>query len=175
MRNLALSAIALICSWFGAAHATTYVVDLTSTPYVHTGVPGDVFVGDNISFPGVFVTGGDKITINVHFASPVPIFTLGPTGGAAAFLNGFLKLDNNSGIAVYWNDIPTFSSNGFTIDGSAIQYRKFPDAGAGYDIHNVSFFFASAPEPSTWAVCLLGLAGVGAALRRRKLKALLAA
>lgn len=63
----------------------------------------------------------------------------------------------------------TFSTPIVSTTGIAIQWG--PD---GYDvgIDNINFTVSAVPEPATWAMMLVGFAGLGFAARRRKAMAL---
>jgi PEP-CTERM motif-containing protein len=65
---------------------------------------------------------------------------------------------------------PLTSSSNFTFLGpEASSFQMFVTNADGSDIHSFFAMTAAIPEPSTWAMMILGFAGVGfMAYRRRK-------
>lgn len=76
-------------------------------------------------------------------------------------------------VTVPFADLP---STGFTT--AAYLYNLWPRSGLGSNAQiadfapNASSFAAGVPEPSTWALLMLGFGGAGALLRRRRAAAL---
>ncbi len=53
------------------------------------------------------------------------------------------------------------------VNGVGIKYVTFTNAGGGYGIDDLGFG-GGVPEPATWALMLMGIAGMGAAIRGRR-------
>ena len=74
----------------------------------------------------------------------------------------------------YWTQ---WGLNSYTFIANAssatIQFKDLVTGGNGYDLglDNVQLMAGGVPEPTTWAVMLLGLAGIGGVARRRTAKA----
>jgi hypothetical protein len=65
------------------------------------------------------------------------------------------------------NPLVTFTLTGS--DASAFSYLRLRSPGNAFEIDNIAI---NAPEPATWGMMLLGFAGIGMALRRRRRPAL---
>jgi hypothetical protein len=109
---------------------------------------------------------------NIGVASPVPSFPGFPAGGTSGFYDQtFDMLQASSWNAAFVNN------NGGTFQSAFAALQSGLDAGSAYlNIHSTfapggeirGFFAAPIPEPSTYALMALGLAGVGLVARRRR-------
>jgi PEP-CTERM motif len=123
-------------------------------------------------------TGGDSVTISaltlsffnntglvesISIAAPVTIANTFPGNGSAGFLFG-ISSDEQAGLnAAVFN---LAGSGNFRIGISS----TITDVSAGPESFNAISVAPSIPEPSTWAMLLIGFAGIGfAAYRRRSL------
>jgi hypothetical protein len=80
-------------------------------------------------------------------------------GGVTAALVG---TTNGVPNALAYSEVRTLAAGdvfGFSIGGGPLR---------DFDLTGVNFSATSAPEPTTWAMMILGLAGAGVALRRRR-------
>ena len=75
---------------------------------------------------------------------------------------------------VSWN--PDFSTPTFTYDMatntttvSSVDDGFIPSAGGGPDLSSTLIGSTAVPEPSTWAMLLMGFVGIGVTMRRRAL------
>ena len=127
----------------------------------------DTFKTTN-ALPNFFTT--ETSSIENHFASPVfmgsDTFNLGSLINQVLFTGGVSATVGDAGFGIFLgaNDVSGLSTNTF--------YFGYDDGGAGpdndYDDFIVKAVVSPAPEPGTWATMLLGFAGIGIALRRRR-------
>src|SRR6185312_1363558 len=122
----------------------------------YTQIGGDAFqtVGPFILSPGDYsIVSVDDRNYNQGFAggSTNQFQTLDSLGGAISF-NGPSRFDSVSALG-----LPTMA------DGPPV------------DRYDAGTFIASVPEPSTWAMMLLGFVGIGVMTYRRRKRAVLAA
>lgn len=171
----------------------TQLNNLGYTTYANNGAtisvaPGDVitfyFLGSESGFSDTFSTNGatpttltETSSFENHFGSPVLIgtdtFTAG--GSLAGLLNfttdGLLQGGQNAtvgdagfGIFLGPNDV-----SGETVNQFYLGYDDSPVTGDdNHDDFVVWAVISALPEPSTWAMMLMGFAGVGLAVRRQR-------
>lgn len=117
-----------------------------------------------------FCNGNRADLVQISFASPVSNISLmlDSLGGQSVTFNLYDALNNlletqtvTSGNSSY---VPVnFASSGVSrIDG--LQ----PDDGWAWAFDNLTFNGSAVPEPSTWAMMLLGFGGIGLTMRRRQ-------
>jgi hypothetical protein len=116
-----------------------------------------------------FVSGSDVYEVAFNLASP---FT---ASGGAQYHFGFHLSNETSGAlpfnSIYWVTTPSIASNTGIESENAAQ-NNWADNGQRHAFQLTS----AVPEPSTWAMMLLGFAGIGFMAYRRKSKpALMAA
>jgi hypothetical protein len=111
--------------------------------------------------------------VNVGVATTVPSFPGFPLGVTSGTYNMTFDLT----MASSYN--PAFvTANGGTVAGAEAALEAGLLAGETYiNIHTMAFpggeirgFLAAVPEPSTWAMMLIGFAGLGFAFRRSRRK-----
>lgn len=142
----------------GAAVATSYVF---TSPTIHFSGP-NTGTGTYIdtSSAGIVLTPGDKFVIDVE-AGDMPV---GLQGSKSVYPGGDLYIYDPAPLSK-WEDLDTtpgvtpFSLAFVTYVGDSppIAVYQAPAGGGG-----------AAPEPATWAMLIMGVAGIGAALRRRQ-------
>jgi PEP-CTERM motif len=158
----------------------------------------DLAVSPGVNIPGTVTgrifglqdnTDGQQATDVEIFSYPVGIQDLPGTpfsvADYAAFLNGFL---DNPNIGITQND--------FDVQNGQITFAIYQIFGGYFDmnvqnqfnsmvspdsrtrVQNLGGFgaitFSAAPEPATWGLMLLGFGGLGAVMRSRRRRALLA-
>ena len=205
MKNICLSltAAAALCLSAGQAPAAIFIYEATlsgpaeSPPNASpgTGVARITIVDDvldtmrvEVTFSGLL---GTSTIGHIHCctttpgsgamppATQVPSFVGFPTGATSGtYDHTFDLLDS----ATY---NPAFvTANGGTVQGAELAFLSGLDTGRAYmNVHSTVFpggeirgFLTAVPEPSTWAMMILGFAGVGfMAYRRRNQMALSAA
>ena len=199
MKNvcLSLTAAAALCLSAGQAPAAVFIYETTlsgpaeSPPNTSpgTGVARITIVDDVVDTMRVEVTFsgllGTSTIGHIHCctttpgsgamppATQVPTFIGFPTGATSGtYDHTFDLLDS----ATY---NPAFvTANGGTVDGAELAFLSGLDTGRAYmNVHSTAFpggeirgFLAPVPEPSTWAMMILGFAGVGFMAYRRKSK-----
>ncbi|HEY1926158.1 MAG TPA: PEPxxWA-CTERM sorting domain-containing protein [Caulobacteraceae bacterium] len=192
---VAVSALTLAA---GGAWAGTYVVPGTSDPFLAGAPSGaSVDFGGGIvdSAPadspvGIAVTAGQKVTISnvtgtVSNGPGIP--ANGPTGGGGISSSAFTPTGFTELVAGY-SDLPINSLVGvFLTPGGGDQVFEVGNGGTliapvgttkfylatvdGFQWSNNSGAFTATvavPEPAAWAMMLLGLGGIGVALRSRR-------
>ena len=121
---------------------------------------------------GFFISSVDfSSPFSVLFSSTANAFSFSnvtnSSGTASAFdaMGNLLSSVNFSGFNIGAPD-----SNNFSLSGANIKTITF--SGDQYGVDNFSFSLndvqSGVPEPSTWALMLLGFAAIGGALRNRK-------
>jgi hypothetical protein len=198
LRNVALSAVVgsfLLC---GAAHASVYEFELTGkVDYPVSNSPNNYIPGtaNGQKFAlDVFVDNGNSSLVNQTWdKTDVTNITLKIDSSyqgsyAAVWPNNFSISTNASGApTVSWTGTAIAPADISGVYGAG-QSTLFPDAflmvydGNGnhddisYDASKWSAVVQAVPEPSTWAMMILGFASIGFMAYRRKSKpALMAA
>lgn len=172
---------ALAQSFNGSTLNYQYYYPTNSSPFA-TPSNGPILVGSGIEIADV--SGGGWASLNVSGANIFVNYYAGPTSWTAALFNGWVLSDqsnnlaNISGVTVNSaTNMAGFSSSNilFTADTISVNWQGLSfDAGT---IVSLDVAFESAvsavPEPSTWAMMLVGFGFVGcgmrAAKRRKKL------
>jgi hypothetical protein len=121
---------------------------------------------------GVTNTGDDfglyTFAVNVVFGQPVSVQLLVDTGAIAQVAPGsnVAQFDADLSHTVSWEGIRSLTvSGGEVTDFTAVSGDTGFDFARGYGAGAVT----GVPEPQTWAMLVLGFAGSGAVLRRRRL------
>jgi hypothetical protein len=121
---------------------------------------------------GVTNTGDDfglyTFTTNVVFGQPVSVRLLVDTGATAQVAPGgnIAQFAADLSHTVSWEGIRSLTVGGVEVtDFTAVSGDTGFDFATGYGAGGVT----GVPEPSIWAMLVLGFAGLGAALRRRRL------
>ena len=130
----------------------------------------DTFTADGLyGDPTLTETSGSED----HFAAPIPIGFASFLGGS---LTGLLNFTSSGGMPA------TVGMDGFGIflgpnqtsgDNVSVFYLGFDDQITAQDDNHDDFIVRATvlppvPEPATWAMMLVGFAGVGVAMRRRR-------
>jgi hypothetical protein len=135
------------------------------------GTYSNVSAGNNVSF-GSFNLGGGKATYDSTFELDIvfsaPAATPGSLGGNFfdAAITGKVRNDNNGSVTINFDNTPhTFNYNGgsFTVSVNDLTI----DLGDP-TLKGAIALTAAVPEPSTWAMMILGFAGVGFLGYRRR-------
>lgn len=146
-------------SWGGrtTANGTVYEKSFERSA---TGVLGVTTTGDDF---GLYA-----FTTNVVFGQAVSIQLLAYTDAIAQVGagNNSAQFTADLGHTVSWEGIRSLTVGGVEVtDFTAVSRDTGFDFASGYGAGGVT----GVPEPSTWAMLVLGFAGFGAALRRRRL------
>jgi hypothetical protein len=153
----------------------------------HADVYDFSFTGAGVSGSGDFVTGGGASPQTVTSASgtifdsnvgagPFTITGLSTYAGADNLLYASQPYVDFGGISVTTNTGGAFN---FGLGGNGlyglILNNSVNNPGGGVDYPtgstNISWTVTQVPEPATWALMIIGFAGLGAALRRRAVSA----
>ena len=172
MKKLALMLTALA--------ATAISTSASAVTYVNTG---PVISGASSTFSTALAGKSGSFTDVIHFLAPVnymlqsaTISTV-QTGSKATnvdftsvLLNGVAFTLSPTGQVEFGSitNQPLWGMNTLTIIGKAGIGAKLADATFGGTLS----FGNAVPEPATWALMLLGIGGIGAGMRRRKVSAL---
>lgn len=152
-------------AWAGASYwvaraivnGTTYQ---TSFEHRATGALGATNTGDDF---GLYT-----FAANVVFGQPVSVQLLVDTGAIAQAAAGgnVAQFSADLSHTVSWEGIRSLTVGGLKVtDFTAVSGDTGFDFASGYGAGGI----AGVPEPSTWAMLILGFAGCGAVLRRRHL------
>lgn len=179
------------------AHAATYA-------FSYTGTDGHTFAGSfsgTLNGNDVDVTGVNSVTLDgTAFAGPLSAYSyiqgpaggctvncFAPTGAVVSLTNplddNFLFIDSAgspgpSGLGTFTNYFYVIPWSNGAGNPTAVQGLV---AGVPYENYNGLFVpanfsvAAATPEPATWALMLLGIGGIGLAMRSSKRKPLVAA
>ena len=129
---------------------------------------------------GSFSLGNAVFDYNPYYFDLLVTFTAPPGTQAASFtadLIGSVQAEQNGSVYI---DFGHDRSNPLTLTSSAGTFTFYIDnltigqstAGAQTALTGGILSFTPVPEPATWALMLLGFAGVGAAMRRQRKPAL---
>lgn len=154
---------------------TTGTTATSAQPFGSTG--GYYSVGPGSSTPGtVDITSiGNINTISFIWGSVDAYNTLqflaadGITVLATFVGNDIFNPANGSQTSPNTNPVVSFNVTGG--DVTALSYLRLTSTQNAFEIDNIAFN-NGVPEPKTWAMMLLGFAGIGVALRRRRKPAL---
>jgi len=175
MRKLVLSLVASTALALGSAANAGITIGSTSglvgTPTVQNGPPITVsFIAAQVptsSFTAWFNFTNDAAGLYDIVAQ---------TSTSGEIINN-IWLTTSDGMTVLAASLPGMS-NSLNLDnvslGSGTYRLTFDGSGAANAAAtgNFTFYAAAVPEPATWALMLLGFAGVGVAMRRRRKPAL---
>jgi hypothetical protein len=153
--------------------------------------PGDTRItgGTNVLYPtpsisNVVTVNGTSVTIDGSFIAAYELFQTGSISGLEDYVEdnngtsiGQVMIDN---LIVKTPALPGNFSTDFTYNlvpgdscsGCEIEFDQIPTSGPeltthGYlDVSSVSVSVSGAPEPTTWAMFLLGFGAVGGTLRK---------
>jgi hypothetical protein len=163
----------------GAGGAGNYIVAFGFTPYALTLVNDPAKNPDGINFFGYWLSALDAGNQVTFFKSGVQVGALTPAD-VLAKIDGQPSYFGNPNPPFLGQDSsqPYVFINFYDTTGTfdEVVFSENPAIG-GYesDNHTVGFFTkmggVSTPEPSTWAMMLLGFAGLGFAAQRRARKA----
>lgn len=167
-----------LCTMLGShAHAAKiFTISGTITPDQN----GNVYYSDILPFPSVDYKSYTQ-GLNVRFSSPVfATVTIWPSGYYDYFDPDGEMIPGNDLVErpIDFNGTSTgadrYSAPILHFQGGSTRRESFIDAFFTIDAYEmsapVSFTmngFAGVPEPSTWALMILGLGGIGVAMRKR--------
>jgi hypothetical protein len=175
-----LAGLALAAAAVGSAQATTTVSfagvapqtlgSVTVDGYTFTGAPGT----DSFVWPGPNPN-GDGANNLILCCSPAESIDITKAGGGAFTLESFQ-------MAISWyspqttdtvdvNGTPLTITNTFTtydvgVTGTSVAISGLASDDGYWTADN--FVFGSVPEPATWTMMILGLAGLGGVLRAQR-------
>jgi hypothetical protein len=127
-----------------------------------------------------FLTGIPNVTATVGASTISLSFDASGTFTVASF-NGLTITDLTDsdivGVLLGSTNVAGFDASrlSFTSNSVSLNLQGLQTTSQSSIIANVSFAGAAVPEPATWAMMLVGFAGIGYTLRRRKKAALQAA
>lgn len=140
----------------------------------NTDANGHLSIGGTSDNLGVFNLGlsdhdynGDIFKLLVTFTAPpgtAPGSTLLQT-----MLEGIVSNSSTGGVSIHFNDSPhqfSYDGGSFTFQANNVDISSFSAA------QLISGTIRAVPEPATWAMMLMGFAGMGMAMRRRRTPAL---
>jgi hypothetical protein len=193
MKNLLKVGVAIGLGLLGtaSARADTTLLSLTDMPYTETLYDLD-FVA-NASTTTLSVAGYEPDGIWVAASNSVT-----PSGGGANMLGGaWTFVEAPSGSSAFTLDdgaVPALGFGGTTVGSYDTFSQTFATTPGAEYVYEFMFFndltgpgtnapsgllvttsASAAPEPSTWAMMILGFAGIGAMTYRRRKSAVLAA
>ena len=151
--------------------ATGLSNDVLNTYFSNAPTPGTVmFAPDSAAFMNV--AGGFTVSVSLYYSSDVAasnaINIYSGLNGAGDLL-GSLSLNNNAQTGCTDTSFCNFELSTVTFSGTGKSIRF--DGAAGHTaFDNVTFdnaAVAPVPEPTTYALMMLGLAGIGLVARRR--------
>jgi hypothetical protein len=177
-RGLAVAAVLAAAPIGGVAqaHANFIGSQVTATLYNPQILPGDILggpstatVGPSVEFPSGTINGNTNFSIDLTSDqinyTPLANVTYGngPFNGFVFKFSGAPPITGVSlgGSSTFTPTAITFTSNSINLNlsGNTVTY-------GGLAQLNVTF--APVPEPAMWAMMVLGVAGLGAQLRRRR-------
>jgi hypothetical protein len=167
--------------WLGAVIAATSAVPASAAQFTFDFATTSVIFGSPVSGSGVFTTSDTPMTIGGQTAFAV-------TSIAGTFNGSPITGPTLSSFGNYFTTGPTF------VDGSGIRFNTstttnvtlFYDSNArSYRVNAInqggsslvratSAAVGAVPEPTTWALMLVGFGAIGMAMRRRKVRAMVA-
>jgi hypothetical protein len=104
---------------------------------------------------------GTAFTLLVNFTAPSIA-----SGTFAALLTGEVSGANNGGVQfTFTNPTQTFNSPSGPF---SLTVNNLSVGGSNVNTPITGFILAAVPEPSTWAMMLVGFGGIGLAMRRRR-------
>jgi len=187
MRKLYLSTLAVSAIVLGATAANAtftgatvnyqYYYPNVSSPY-SGAANGNYVVGPGVEISDV---AAGHATMDISAANIYIDFLDGPDTWTASSYNGWILSDTSNNLATILGvtidpatNMAGFSLSNVSFDADSISINW---AGLSFDPNtvvslNVVFADSAVPEPSTWAMMLLGFGSIGVALRRRRRKVL---
>jgi hypothetical protein len=139
---------------------------LAATPIVQNGPPITVSFTASSTPTGTFNSYFDFMN------DAAGLYNIVVSSSTSGEMISYIKLQTMDGLTDLFT--ATGSSNVLNLNGASLgagDYRlAFGGSGAANAAvtGNLSFNVQAVPEPATWALMLLGFAGVGVALRRRR-------
>jgi hypothetical protein len=114
---------------------------------------------------------GDLFNLLITFATP-------PGSGSGSFtanLLGSMAAFGTGGVQISFmnpNQTISYSGGSFLLHVNDVSFSGSPPVGETVLRQDISGYVQAVPEPGTWAMMLVGFAGIGVAMRRRRRPAL---
>jgi hypothetical protein len=173
MNKILVSVTVATIALVSAATATARVYDYTVTE------PGssDVLMSGQFTTQGNEVTGlTGSVSAGAYGFSPTGAVSLvaDPGGVQATSTSGYFYYDDVYDGSVGHNILSGFDNNGLLFLVHGVEYNLFSNGSNPYLLYNnqgqneAVNFSVGVPEPTTWALMLIGFGGMGVALRRSR-------
>jgi hypothetical protein len=152
-----------------------------SASVIYSGGSAEYALGGNGgSFGPLIGTNDADGTVTLTFATPVESFGAGFNYAPGSGSDPTIAAYTPGGVLIASYDLATLAPISTPGETNAYDFRGIDGDGQSIGSFTLSgsFIIASAavvPEPATWTILLLGLAGVGVGLRRRNARAAAAA
>lgn len=177
IKKVFLAALLAATGTVASANVTTNIY--TTFSGTASGAPYSGFAG-SVSTPGVtFATdfaynwhpfglgtfGSDTVGTLTAAAAGAYTFFLNSDDGSQAFIDGALVVDDGGahGPALVSNTV-TLTAGVHTFE---VQFYECCGGASGVDFGTPTGITLGVPEPATWALMIIGMGGIGVAMRRR--------
>ncbi len=159
----ALFAALIGIGWIGTAQANVYTVDIDIT--VIEGIQfGRPVSSGSASFPQIMLAPGDALIVNATFDRPPPAARTDLPFYVGSNVFQYTNFGETALARVEYPYFEPYSTTGFSFEvdfviRSGITAAQTAAISAPFD--RASYWTQAVPEPSVWAMMLLGLTGLG--------------